>query len=326
MLDSPLVIAVVDDDPAIRRLVAALVRSSGDVVIEADTFAAGEVLLREYPWDVAVIDRRLPGGDGLELCRQVAVGVRIDSHRHVIVLSAVDSPDERLRGYDAGADEYIGKPVDAAELRARLRAIRRTVITQKELLVRLVALEQLSVIDGLTQVYNHRFFKSELRRQFDLTVRYDRPLALLMIDLDQFKNVNDSYGHQVGDVVLTEVSTFIAQIIRSTDVLARYGGEEFAILLPESTLADAAMFAERVRCSIEDATVEGAFGRIRMTVSIGVAAVPAPGIESAAQLIEAADQALYLAKERGRNRVTLHGLPGYVSLESPADPHKRMTS
>jgi two-component system, cell cycle response regulator len=326
MLDSPLVVAVIDDDPAIRRLIAAIVRTSGDVVIEADTFGAGEVLLREYPWDVAVIDRRLPDGDGLELCRQVAAGERTESHRHVIFLSAVDSPDEKLRGFDAGADEYIVKPMDPAEFRARLRAIRRTVLTQKDLLARLATLEQLSVIDGLTQVYNHRFFKSELRRLFDLTKRYDRPLGLLMIDLDLFKTINDSYGHQVGDIVLTEISTSIAQTIRSTDVLARYGGEEFAILLPESTLSDAAMIAERIRRSVDDATVDGAFGQIRITVSIGVAAVPAPGIDTAAHLVEAADRALYLAKERGRNRVTLHGITGYVSLESTAASYKRMTS
>jgi two-component system, cell cycle response regulator len=326
MLDSPLVIAVVDDDPAIRQLVAAIVRASGDVVIEAGTFAEAELLLREYPWDVAVIDRRLPGGDGLELCRQVAAGAGTDSHRHVVFLSAVDSPEERLRGFEAGADEYIGKPADPAEFRARLRAIRRTVVTQKELLARLATLEQLSVIDGLTQVYNHRFFKSELRRQFDLTTRHERPLAMAMIDLDLFKAVNDSYGHQVGDVVLTEISTAIAQNIRSTDVLARYGGEEFGILMPESTLADAAAIAERVRGNVEALIVAGAFGQVRMTVSIGVAAVPSPGIDTAAQLIEAADKALYFAKERGRNRVTLHGLAGYVGPESVVVPYKRLTS
>jgi two-component system, cell cycle response regulator len=325
MPDSPLVVAVVDDDPAIRRLVATIVRASGDVVIEAETFTAGEILLAEYPWDVAIIDRRLPDGDGLELCRQVAAGERTESHRHVIVLSAVDSPDEKLRGFEAGADEYIGKPTDPAELGARLRAIRRTVLAQKDLLARLATLEQLSVIDGLTQVYNHRFFKAELRRLFDLTKRYERPLALLMIDLDLFKNINDTYGHPAGDFVLTEISTSIAQTIRTTDILARYGGEEFAILLPESTLSDAAMIAERVRCSVEDLTVEGAFGQIRITVSIGVAAVPAPGLDTAGHFVEAADRALYLAKERGRNRVTLHGLTGCVGLESTAASNKRLT-
>ena len=324
MLDSPLVIAVVDDDPAIRRLIGAIVSASGDVLVEAGTVAVGEILLREYPWDVAVVDRRLPDGDGLELCRQITAGERVDSHRHVIILSAVDTPDEKLRGFDAGADEYIVKPLDPPEFRARLRAIRRTVLIRKELLARLATLEQLSVIDGLTQVYNHRFFKTELRRLFDLTIRYERPLALLMIDLDLFKAVNDSYGHQVGDVVLAEISTAIAENIRSTDVLARYGGEEFAILLPESTLSDAATIAERVRRAVEDLAVDGAFARIQMTVSIGVAAVPAPGIETSAHFIEAADKALYLAKERGRNRVTLHGPAGYAGHDSLSAAYRRL--
>ncbi|HVT04009.1 MAG TPA: diguanylate cyclase [Thermoanaerobaculia bacterium] len=310
MIESPLVIAVVDDDPAIRRLLEAIARGSGDVVVEAATFAEGQIVLREYPWDVAVIDRSLPDGDGLELCREVAAGLHdSDSHRHIVFLSASAGSEEKLRGFEAGADEYIAKPADPTELRARLRAIRRTVLTQKAMLARLATLEQLSVIDGLTHVYNRHFFDSELRRLFDLAKRHERPLALAMIDLDLFKSVNDTCGHRVGDAVLNEVSTAIAQSIRSSDVLARYGGEEFVLVLPETTLAEAAVLAERVRAGVEGVRIEGTFGEVRITISIGVAAMAFPDTETPAGLVEAADKALYLAKEQGRNCVRLHGMP-----------------
>jgi diguanylate cyclase (GGDEF)-like protein len=307
MAASPLVIAVVDDDPDIRRLLSAIAASCGDVVVEAGTFERGQIVLREYPWDIAIIDRQLPGGDGLDLCRDIAEAVReSDTHRHIIFLSASDASDEKLRGFDAGADDYLAKPADPTELRARLRAIRRAVLAQKALLARLAAVEQLSVIDGLTQVFNHRFFTAELRRLFDIATRHGRPLSLAMIDLDLFKRVNDTHGHRAGDLVLTEVSTAIVQSVRSSDVVARYGGEEFVVLLPETPLVEAAAVAERIRAAVEALELDVAGTRLRITISSGIAAVPAPDILSPVRLVEAADRALYEAKADGRNRVRIH--------------------
>lgn len=300
-----LVFAVIDDDPAVRRLFGTIIERSGDVVVQAGSRAEGEVVIREYPWDVALIDRRLADGDGLDLCRLASTHDG-ESHRQVIIVSGSSEHDERLRGFEAGADDCIGKPVDPLELRARLTAVRRNVLAQKALLARVALLEQLSVIDGLTQVYNHRYFETELRRRFDLALRYSRPLALAMADIDHFKAINDAYGHRAGDVVLTEVSTAIAQTVRSSDVLARYGGEEFAVILPETTLADAAIVTARLREAVEALTVRDSFGEVRVTISIGVAALPHPDLISPSRVVEAADAALYLAKSRGRNRVELH--------------------
>lgn len=308
MAPSPLVIAVIDDDPEIRRFLAVVARAAGDIVVEAGTFEQGEIVLREYPWDIAVIDRRLPGGDGLTLCREVASALRDEeSHRHIVFFSAEDASDEKLRGFDAGADEYIVKPADPSELRARLRAIRRAVLAQKALLARLASVEQLSVIDGLTQVYNRRFFSAELRRLFDIATRHQRPLSLAMIDLDHFKSINDTHGHRTGDLVLTEVSTVIVQNVRSSDVLARYGGEEFVVLLPETPIAEAALMAERIRGAVEAMRVDARDARIGVTISIGVADVQSADTGTPARLLEAADRALYEAKEHGRNCVRLHG-------------------
>jgi diguanylate cyclase (GGDEF)-like protein len=302
MSESPLVFAVIDDDAEVRRLFGALVRGGGDSVIEAESVAAARVLLDEYPWDVALIDRRLPDGDGLELCRDVVDATR-GTHRYIAIVSGIVDPEEKLRGFEAGAHDYIGKPMEIVELRARLGAIRRTVAAQKELLARVSMLEQLSIIDGLTQVYNHRFFQAELRRLFDIAARHDRPLSLAMIDIDHFKNVNDTFGHRAGDRILCEVSIVIAESVRSSDVLARYGGEEFALVLPETPVESATLIAERVRTAVESAVIREQLQRVPVTISIGLAAIPSPEIDTPGRLVEAADRALYLAKSRGRNRV-----------------------
>jgi len=297
----PFVIAVIDDDPNVRELLAVIGKRAGGVVLEAGSVADGVRILREYPWDVAVIDRRLPDGDGLDLCRIASSGA--ESHRYIIILSGVQSHEEKMRGFEAGADEYLGKPVDPSELAARLRAIRRTVASQKTLLARLFILEQLSVIDGLTQVYNYRFFETEIRRHFDLALRHQRALALAMIDVDGFKSINDKFGHRIGDQVLSDVSTLIAQGIRSSDVLARYGGDEFAIILPETTLEEAFMLSERLRSSIYTNPLDVPNGPSRISISVGLAALPLSSIDTHLKLIEAADRALYAAKSAGRNCV-----------------------
>jgi two-component system, cell cycle response regulator len=183
--DLPLVYAIVEDDASMRRLIASIVRAGGDVAIEAGDYAHGEVLLREYPWDVAIIDRALPDGEGIELC--AAFEPPPDSHRAVVILSAHGSTEDKMSGFDAGADEYVSKPFDPAELRSRLRAIGRRVHGQRQLLARVASLEQMSMIDGMTRVYNHRFFETELRRLHQTASVHKRPLSLIMLDIDFFK-------------------------------------------------------------------------------------------------------------------------------------------
>jgi diguanylate cyclase (GGDEF)-like protein len=315
----PLVFAVIDDDTSLRRFLTTLIHAGGDIVVEARTLAEGAVVIGEYPWDVAIIDRRLPGGDGLDLCR-AAMAHGEAAHRHIVILSASSTQEEKLRGFEAGADEYVAKPFSVAELGARIRAIKRSVAAQKTLLVRLAALEQLSIVDGLTQVYNYRFFETELRRLFDIAARHGRPLALAMIDLDHFKRINDTHGHRAGDTVLTEVSTAIMENVRGSDVLARYGGEEFAVILPETRLEEAILLGERLREAVAAMTVRDAFGSVRVTISVGVAAVLAAGISSPSRLVESADRALYAAKRGGRDRVEFHDELGSADERENADP------
>ena len=299
----PLVFALIDDDPGLRRVLAAVIRQSGDTALEACTFAEGQILLSEYPWDIALVDRSLPDGDGLDFCRTLDKGEA--SHRIIVVVSARGERDDRLAGFDAGADEYFPKGMDLMEIRTRLRTMRRSVARHKETVSRLAAVEQMSLLDGLTGVYNHRFFDLALKRQYRTALRQSSPLTLAMIDIDHFKDVNDTLGHRAGDLVLTEVSTVIAQNVRSSDELARYGGEEFAVLMAGLEVHDALPVAERIRLAVEDHAIPLDHGDVRVTISIGLAGGPGESCRSPAELADAADRALYAAKAKGRNRVEL---------------------
>ncbi len=163
--------------------------------------------------------------------------------------------------------------------------------------------KRLSITDGLTKLYNHRYFQDVLKREFSRSHRNKSPLALALLDIDHFKRFNDTYGHQQGDVVLQELARTLRSQVRSLDVVARYGGEEFAVIMPDAVLSVALSVAERLRSAVETHPVPGPSGPMRVTISLGVMAVPAGAVSSHAALIVAADRALYRAKELGRNRV-----------------------
>jgi two-component system cell cycle response regulator len=295
-------VAIVDDDPAIRRLVRLYLTRSGYVTFELATGEEARAELLRALWDLAILDRRLPDMDGVVLCQELKANPALKS-RYVILLTGETEQEDKVMGLDLGADDYITKPFQPPELLARIRAAKRIVDLQKELLETNKRLELLSITDGLTKLYNHRYFQDELARAFEESQRYQRPLSLAIIDLDFFKKVNDTYGHAIGDEVLKAVSRIFQQSIRSTDLTARYGGEEFAVMMPETDLSDALVFAEKIRALVEDHPVHTQAGTITATVSIGVGTVPHGQIHTAKELIVAADKALYRAKKGGRNQV-----------------------
>jgi two-component system cell cycle response regulator len=300
--DKPFHIAIVDDDPAIRRLVRLFLKRSGYQIVE---FAAGEearAALRTIAWDLAILDRRLPDMDGVVLCQELKANPEFKS-RYVIMLTGEDEQEDKVEGLDLGADDYITKPFQYPELLARIRAAKRIVDLQKELRETNKRLELLSITDGLTKLYNHRHFQDELARAFEESARYERPLSLAIIDLDFFKKVNDTYGHAIGDEVLKAVALMFQESIRSTDLAARYGGEEFAVMMPETDVDDAIKFAEKIRSLVEGTPIDTQAASIAVTVSVGVSTVPHSRIHSAKELIVSADKALYRAKKGGRNQV-----------------------
>ncbi len=302
--DSNFRVAIVDDDPAIRRLVRLFLKRSGYEIAEFATGNEAREQLAKIPWDLAVLDRRLPDMDGVELCQELKSNPDFKSH-YVIMLTGEDEQEDKVQGLDLGADDYITKPFQYPELLARIRAAKRIVDLQKELMETNRRLERLSITDGLTNLYNHRYFQDELARAFEKSARYARPLSLAMADLDFFKKINDSYGHAVGDEVLKAVSRMFEQSSRSTDLVARYGGEEFSVMMPETDMDAAIAFAEKLRRLVESTPIDTQAGALHVTVSVGVATVPHRGIHAAKELIVSSDNALYRAKEGGRNQVQI---------------------
>ncbi|MGZ8868853.1 MAG: diguanylate cyclase [Thermoanaerobaculia bacterium] len=295
-------VAVVDDDSAIRRLVRLFLRRAGYEVVECTTGQEARDTLTKVPWDLAVLDRRLPDMDGVVLCQELKANPGYRS-RYIIMLTGEDEQEDKIEGLELGADDYITKPFQSSEFLARVRAGKRIVDLQEELMEKNRRLELLSITDGLTKLHNHRYFQDELARAFEESERYERPLSLAMIDIDYFKKVNDTYGHAVGDEILKGVSNLYRESVRSTDLVARYGGEEFAVMMPETNLAEASTFAEKIRSLVESTSMETQAGPLKVTVSLGVASVPHSKIHTPKELIVASDKALYRAKRNGRNQV-----------------------
>jgi len=242
--------------------------------------------------------------DGIELCRKIR-SRNEGPYLYVLLLTARDDRQDVVTGLNAGADDYLTKPFDADELRARVRAGRRILELQQALLHARDALQFEAAHDPLTVLWNRGAILSFLQKEIDRQSRNFLPLAVLMADLDHFKQVNDTYGHLVGDAVLQEVARRLMAAVRSYDLVGRYGGEEFLIIFPGCNHADLMASAERLRRTIADRPIETSAGTIAMTLSLGCASAQpdGAGMQSCTTLLHSADTALYAAKAGGRNRV-----------------------
>ena len=283
-------ILLVEDDPNVSLMLSQQLMRAGYVVQAVSTIEAARERAQQA-WDLAILDRNLPDGDGVELCRELRAGA---PHAYIVMLTGVSSEAGKLEGFACGADDYVTKPAPIPELLARVRAGLRIVELQKRLL-------ELSLTDSLTSLHNRRAFDERLGEEFEHARRYGRPLSLAILDVDHFKAINDVLGHGAGDAVLRGVANTIGSRTRQTDFAARVGGEEFAVLLPETALFEALQFGEKLRASIAAEPVVDQ----RVTVSIGIASFPHSHVPGTAELFRAADQALYRAKVNGRNRVEI---------------------
>lgn len=295
---SPLRILVADDDADILTMVSTLLSREGYSVLPAANGIEALALARSARPDLLVLDIAMPGLDGYAVCREIRESG--PEAPPVIFLTARAETQDRVIGLDAGAVDYVVKPFSAAELRARVRAALRTKRDTDRLRVA-------AATDPLTGLMNRGQLGPRVAELVASSRRTGRPLACLMVDLDFFKTVNDTYGHQAGDAVLVEVARRLEQVKRASDVLVRYGGEEFLALLPETDLDGALVVAEKLRAAIAEAPVvfePETDGPIEISVraSVGVSWLD-EGMYDATLLVAAADDALYRAKERGRNRV-----------------------
>ena len=295
-------VVVIEDDPNVSALLRTQLERNGYHVAAAESLAGAREVLRIQPWDVLILDRGLPDGDGLDLCRELREA-EPQGAGYILILSGASSEASKVESLDQGADDYVTKPVMMPELLARIRAGLRIVWLQKQLLAANERLERLSNTDALTGLPNKRAIDGQLRRDFDHSLRYDRPMSLVMIDVDRFKGFNDTYGHSAGDAALQHVAARMATISRKSDFVARFGGEEFVAILPETPLPDAVQFAEKLRLAIASTPLSISGCPLSVTISLGVASIPHSRFETPEALVRAADQALYRAKKNGRNRV-----------------------
>ncbi|MGI9407969.1 MAG: PleD family two-component system response regulator [Hyphomicrobiaceae bacterium] len=295
-------ILLVDDDPRLGPRLADTLGVDHDVQIQPDLHAA---LLQatEGDFDALMISLSLKDADGLRLCSQIR---SIDRTRHLPIILLVDPGDEArlLRGLDMGINDYLIRPIDRHEVQARMRTqIKRKRFSQS-LRSQIEQRVELAVVDPLTGLNNRRFLESHMSSQVREALERGKPMSLLIIDVDHFKNVNDTYGHDSGDMVLKEFAARLRHNVRGIDLACRYGGEEFVVVMPDTDLVRASHVAERLRACVADEPFKTshAGGYISLTASVGVACLERTD-DTAEIILKRADVALYAAKRAGRNRV-----------------------
>lgn len=301
-------VLIIDDSEVVRDRVSSALRNAGvcDDFIFADDGVNGVKALLENQVDLVLCDLVMPGIDGYKFL-MVKNSKKGYEDVPVIMLTGQEHVNEKVRALRAGASDYITKPFHDEELVARFNVHLRIKELQDELRTKNEQLKLLTRTDPLTGIANRRHFMESLQSEFRRAQRYRSALAFMMADLDRFKSINDTYGHLFGDQALIAVSCAFTEALREHDLVGRYGGEEFGMLLPETDLAGAAVVAERCRSMIESCKLSTNNGdsTISITVSLGVAAIPAAKIEAPDDLIRVADEALFAAKQGGRNQVRL---------------------
>lgn len=312
----PLTVLIADDDPIALLSLEKLLHSPHRNLLTARDGEQALTLALEKRPHLLITDWRMPGLSGIDLCK-ILRKTSITQHIYIVILTGRESDDELVQAFDAGADDYVTKPFTPKVLQARIasgeRLLRsqRTIALDRETIKRYAAklaasnrkLQNMALTDFLTGLPNRRNALQRLKNLVAETQRYGEPLSCLMIDIDHFKNINDTHGHDRGDQVLRLIARLLEDKARSYDLVSRWGGEEFLVISARSSAADTLHLAERLRKSV--AAQEIALGdnlRLRVTISIGVATWD-PTYGNAGQLIKKADQALYRAKAGGRNRV-----------------------
>ena len=304
-------ILIAEDDAVTRMLLKKSLIKAGHEVVSVENGQKAFDLFKESFFPIVMTDWMMPEMDGLEFCRAIRKRVN-PGYVFIVLLTAKDSQDDIITGLEAGADEYLTKPFNRAELFARLNTGRRFLEQERALRRANEEIRILSITDPLTGCSNRGCLNTRLPQEIQRAGRYNRPLSIVMCDIDHFKKVNDTYGHQAGDLVLKEFSKRLKDSIRDkVDMLARYGGEEFLVTLPETDLDGALHLSERLRRVISEKEFDIGTKKIKITASFGVAGFDSDndGDEiSFDTLINHADKYLYKAKNEGRNRVVGGGL------------------
>ncbi len=310
---------VAEDNPVFRSMLKSMLTRWGyDARMTCNGLEAWEAMQSVDAPRLAILDWMMPAMDGVEVCRRIRAAAQ-EPYVYVLLLTARTESQDLVEGMEAGADDYLTKPFNAQELRVRLRAGRRILDLQQQLMEAREALRIQATHDALTGVLNRGCVLEVLLTEIARAVRQLRPLAVLMVDLDRFKQINDTHGHMAGDAVLREAAGRMRAATRQYDATGRYGGEEFLIVLPGCSARDARAQAERIRQALAAQPFDAAGESIVVTCRIGVSSREVCSTGDADNLIREADAALYAAKNQGRNRVES------FTAEEPSAEHLALT-
>ncbi len=311
-------VLVIDDNEVIRKLTSTQLSKKNYLVKTAENGQAGIDIARCFQPHVILLDVMMPELDGYAVCEKLKASDETMDIPIIMLTGKTESVD-KIKGLEKGASDYVTKPFDHGELLARVATHVKIKIMWDDLQEKNRMLHELSRRDELTGLHNYRHFMERISYEFNRSNRYNLPLCCVILDLDYFKKVNDSYGHQAGDFVLREVAKITRESIREIDLAARYGGEEFALILPHTKLENALCLCERIRMNVESRTFNFNNYKIKNTVSLGVVSRRDNNPESYSEMIKFADEALYSAKENGRNRVSKYNNKKTADCFYPVD-------
>jgi diguanylate cyclase (GGDEF)-like protein len=304
-------VLIVDDDLSVRNTMDEYIANAGFSTLAASSAEEAIELIEKNSFAVVITDIRLPGLGGLELTKVI----KQKNGSDVIVVTGYSDDYSYEEAINIGASDFVIKPVRLEELLLRLRRVLKERQLSTERTRMMQKLQKLATTDGLTKLYNSRSFYSQLELEVDRYNRYKHPLSLLLLDIDNFKEFNDNFGHLEGDKVLVRFSQIIKSCLRTNDSAYRYGGEEFTVILPETNGDEAKTVAQRIRSSLETEKFKPIPDRnAKITISIGVTQYFPK--EELSAFIRRADKAMYLSKKNGRNRVS-------VLLAEPPEKSKR---
>ncbi len=303
-------VVIIEDDRDQARSISGVLERAGLKVAPTDNTADGLELIRRLRPRIVLCDYDLPDGNALDLCHAVRQDVAINTV-YLIVMSAAGTGEIPEAVLEAGADDALNKLIGQRELVARVRVGLRMHAMHEQL-------RRAAVTDGLTGLYNHDHFNRLLDTEMGRARRYGHPLALIMIDIDHFKAINDTFGHLAGNETLREMAHIMRRSVRDIDVVARFGGEEFAVILPQAATSAALQVAGRMKTAIDDELRLAVLHNHTVTASFGVADSDDARVANAADLVDLADRALIAAKQQGRDRIVCARQMGDAGEASPS--------
>jgi diguanylate cyclase (GGDEF)-like protein len=297
-------ILIIDDSESVRKKIRSILNQAQllEFCFEAKSGLEGIKMLMEKRVDLVICDVVMPEFDGFKFLISKSTNPAF-AEIPVIMLTSEEDIGKKIKGLEQGASDYLIKPFDDGELLARVKVQLKIKQLQDELKDKNNRLRELSGTDELTKLGNRRRFMEQFATEFARAIRYGKKLSFVILDVDFFKRVNDSHGHLAGDAVLAQLGQVMMKNMRKSDVLARYGGEEFTLLLPETGMKGSVVHAERIRKDIQMTSFTYEDKTIRITVSGGCASIPEIKADSVDELVKKADEALYRAKNKGRNRI-----------------------